>query len=519
MATRDNHRDDDDRDTRRPPSRAARGPGESRASVPDRTGAHERSARDDRDYAPARERQRESARERTPRDTDPRDIGDRDVRASGSRSWRPSSLGISRADFPRQGPTDRWLLAITLLIVGLGLVMVYSSSAIMADDKFHDSWYYFRRQAAFATVGLGLMTLVSYIPYNLYRRITYPLLGATAFLLLLVLIPGLGSTKGGATRWFQLGPVAFQPSELAKLALIFYLAYSLDKKQANIKSFEVGIVPHLLISGVVLSLILLEPDFGTTVTLGIILFIMMFLAGVNLTHLGYLLGAAIPLFFLVMMGAEYRMRRLKTFMDPWQDPSNAGFQLIQSWVALYNGGIFGQGLGAGKQKLFYLPEAHTDFVFSVLGEELGMFGVLATLGLYLAFVLRGIKIARGAADLFGCLLGLGITSWIGLQTLFNIAVVTGLVPTKGLVLPFMSYGGTSLMVALVGVGVLLNISRTHGRVTVLSPAGDDEGSVTSLLSRMPGFSTAGAPVGAAGAGGKGAGGVARATQRPAGGDV
>lgn len=399
-----------------------------------------------------------------------------------------SELRVSRSFLPEQGPVDRWLLGITLLIVGLGLVMVFSSSAIMSEDKFGSTWYYFRKQAAYATIGLGIMTLVSYIPYHFYRRLVYPLLGVTAFLLLLVLIPGIGSTKGGATRWFQLGPLAFQPSEMAKLALIFYLAYSLDKKQANIRSFEIGIVPHLLISGVVLSLILLEPDFGTTVTLGTILFLMMFLAGVNLKHLGYLLGAALPLFFLVMIGAEYRMRRLKTFMNPWEDPSNAGFQLIQSWVAFYNGGVFGQGLGAGKQKLFYLPEAHTDFIFSVLGEELGMMGVLITLGLYLTLVLRGILVAQAAADLFGCLLGLGIISWLGLQTVFNIAVVTGLVPTKGLVLPFMSYGGTSLLVALTGMGILLNISRSRGRLTALEELeANGAGKVRTLFRSVAGF--------------------------------
>lgn len=389
-----------------------------------------------------------------------------------------------------QGAADGWLLAITLLIVGLGLVMVYSSSAIMSADKFGDSWYYFRRQSAFAAVGFMTMAVASYVPYNFYRRIVYPALGLTALLLLFVLIPGLGSTKGGATRWFQIGPVAFQPSELAKLTLILYLAWSLDKKQANIKSFEVGIVPHLAISGGVLALILLEPDFGTTVTLGTILFIMMFLAGVNLKHLGYLLGAAIPAFFVVMIGAEYRMRRLKTFLNPWNDPSKDGFQLIQSWVALYNGGIFGQGLGQGKQKLFYLPEAHTDFVFSVLGEELGLLGVTITLGLYLAFVIRGIRISRQAADLFGCLLGLGITSWIGLQTVFNIAVVTGLVPTKGLVLPFMSYGGTSLIVALAGTGVLLNISRSRGRLASTEPGFGEwqlEETGRKILEAIPGL--------------------------------
>jgi len=408
---------------------------------------------------------------------------------------KSANIAVSRDEAQGGMRVDRVLLAITLMLVGLGLVMVFSASAIMAADKFNDSWYYFRRQSSFALVGLGLMAITSLIPYRMYRTVVYPLLGATALMLLMVLIPGIGSSKGGATRWFQLGPFAFQPSELAKLSLIIYLAYSLDKKQANIKSFSIGILPHLMISGVVLSLILLEPDFGTTVTLGTILFIMMFLAGVNLTHLGYLLGAALPIFYFVMIGAEYRMRRLTTFMNPWDDPANAGFQIIQSWIAFYSGGIFGQGLGGSRQKLFYLPEAHTDFVFSVLGEELGLIGVLVTLGLYLALVLRGIKIARSAADLFGCLLGLGLTSWLGLQTVINIAVVTGLLPTKGLVLPFMSYGGTSLMVAMIGVGVLLNISASRGpigRSGVEERWTGLEGS-RQVLSALPGFSSAAGP--------------------------
>jgi cell division protein FtsW len=400
-------------------------------------------------------------------------------------------LATDRNEPQETGRIDRVLLALTLVLVAIGLVMVFSASAITAGDNFGDPWHYFRRQAAFATVGLGLMAITAHIPYRAYRAIVYPLLGLTALMLLLVLIPGLGSHKGGATRWFQVGPFSFQPSELAKISLIVYLAYSLDKKQANIKSFSIGILPHLVISGVVLALILLEPDFGTTVTLGSILFLMMFLAGVNLTHLGYLLGSALPIFYFVMIGAEYRMRRLTTFLDPWEDPANAGFQIIQSWVALYNGGVLGQGLGAGKQKLFYLPEAHTDFVFSVLGEELGLVGVLAVIGLYVAFVLRGFKVARGAADLFGCLLGLGITSWLGLQTGINIAVVTGLLPTKGLVLPFLSYGGTSLMVAMMAVGILLNISSARSRVTRTEKGGwaELDGS-RQALSPLPGLVSA-----------------------------
>lgn len=403
---------------------------------------------------------------------------------------RTGSVASSRSA-PQAPRFDRALLAITLMLVGLGLVMVFSASAVMADDKLGDAWYYFRRQSAFAVVGCGLMTIAAFVPYRVYRSFVYPLLGGTAILLTLVLVPGISSFHKGATRWFQIGPVAFQPSELAKLALIIYLAYSLDKKQANIKSFSIGILPHLIISGVMLALIMLEPDFGTTATLGTILFLMMFLAGVNLGHLGYLLGAALPAAYFVMIGAEYRMKRLTTFLHPWDDPAKGGFQIIQSWVAFYSGGWLGQGLGGGRQKLFYLPEAHTDFIFSVLGEELGLIGVIITLALYFAFILRGIKIARGAADLFGCLLGLGITSWIGLQTALNIAVVTGLLPTKGLVLPFMSYGGTALMVAMIGAGILLNISASRGRLGHGSESWDRVEGSRQVLTPLPGFSVAG----------------------------
>jgi cell division protein FtsW len=307
----------------------------------------------------------------------------------------------------------------------------------------------------------------------------------------MVLIPGIGGSEGGgATRWFAMGPIRFQPSELAKISLIVYLAYSLDKKQANIKSFSIGILPHLIIAGIVLALIMLEPDFGTTVTLGTILFLMMFLAGVNLKHLLYLLLAAVPLFYSVMIGAEYRVKRLTTFLHPWDDPAASGFQIIQSWIAFHSGGWFGRGLGAGQQKLFYLPEAHTDFVFSVLGEELGLLGVVVTLALFFILIARGIKISRGAPDLFGCLLGLGITSWIGLQSTINFAVVMGLLPTKGLVLPLLSYGGTSLMVTLSAIGILLNIGASRQRFgrQISDPSWQRIEGRQQVLRPLPGFS-------------------------------
>ena len=377
-----------------------------------------------------------------------------------------TSTHIARTEDPAEHPRgiDLALLVTTLLLVGLGVIMVFSASAVLAGDRFGDPWHYLKRQALFALMGIGLMAALAHTPYRLYRSLVYPLLAITGVLLLLVLIPGVGASKGGATRWLAVGPISFQPSELARLSLIFYLAYSLDKKQANIKSFSIGILPHLVIAGFILSLILLEPDFGTTVTLALILFLMMFLAGVRLKHLGALLLAALPVFVFVMVGAAYRLKRLTTFIDPWNDPVDAGFQIIQSWIAFHKGGIFGQGLGSSQQKLFYLPEAHTDFIFSVLGEELGLVGVLVVLGLYLTLVLRGIAIARSAPDLFGCLLGLGLTSWLGIQTVINIGVVLGLLPTKGLVLPFMSSGGTSLVTALAAVGILLNISASRGHL-------------------------------------------------------
>ncbi len=390
----------------------------------------------------------------------------------------------------RRDPYDRVLLAVTAILLALGLIMVFSASAILGGDRFGDPWHYFRRQAISAVVGVGAMAVGARVPYRLYRFLAYPILVGTALLLALVLVPGVaGLTGGGATRWIMLGPIRFQPSELAKISLVIYLAYSLDKKQANIKSFSIGILPHLVITGIVLALIMLEPDYGTTVTLGSILFIMMFLAGVNLKHLGILLGTAVPIFYLLMRTAEYRMRRLTAFLDPWQDPASSGFQIIQSWIAFHSGGWFGQGLGAGQQKLFYLPEAHTDFVFSVLGEELGLVGVLVVLALYLTLILRGIRIARDAADLFGCLLGLGIVSGLGLQTVINVGVVLGVLPTKGLVLPLMSYGGTSLIVTLFGIGVLLNIGATSKRLSrrVSDPSWQRIEGRQQVLRPLPGF--------------------------------
>jgi len=349
-------------------------------------------------------------------------------------------------------------MTCVLGLVGLGIVMVYSAGGVRAADVYGQEHFYLSRQAAFACVGLLAMAIAARIPYQFYRRWTYPILGTVMVMLVLVFIPGVGSTMGGATRWINLHFIYLQPSELAKFALVLYLAYSLAKKQEHIDTFSVGILPHLIVAGLALALILLEPDFGTTAVLASILFAMMFIAGTRILHLSAIFTVALPLAFVVLIGAEYRRRRLLAFLDPWADQADTGFHIIQSWLAFHRGGAFGVGLGAGTQKLFYLPAAHTDFIFSVVGEELGLVGVTLTLAAFAVFIWRGTTLSRRAPDLFGQLLGTGITFIIGLQAVINMMVVTGLLPTKGLTLPFVSYGGSSLVAYLFMVGVLLNIS-------------------------------------------------------------
>ena len=352
---------------------------------------------------------------------------------------------------------DPILLTTVLVLVALGIVMVYSSGAIYAADLYGNETHFLSRQLIFAVLGLGLMLAAAKVRYQIFKRWTYPILGGVLLLLIAVLIPGVGSTMGGATRWLNMGSFYLQPSEMAKFALVLYLAYSLEKKQSQIGTFSIGILPHLIVVGMTLMLILVEPDFGTTAVLAAILFAMMFVAGTRLVHLGGIFAAAMPLAAVALMGAEYRRKRLMAFLDPWADQADSGFQIIQSWLAFHNGGAFGTGLGSGTQKLFYLPAAHTDFIFSVVGEELGFWGVLLSLGLFGVLIYRGTRLAGRAPDLFGRLLGTGITFVIGLQAVINMMVVTGLLPTKGLTLPFVSYGGSSLVAYLFMIGVLLNI--------------------------------------------------------------
>jgi cell division protein FtsW len=356
---------------------------------------------------------------------------------------------------------DAGLLFAVLALVGIGIVMVYSASSAVALKKFGSDAFFLKRQAVFAGLGIMVLVVCSHIPFRLYRSLNYPLLVVSLGLLWAVHIPGWGVSAGGSLRWLRLGPVTFQPAEAARLALIIYLAYSLTKKQDSIRVFSIGFFPHLLILMLFSIPLLLQPDFGSVVIFAALTWLMMFVAGVPLRHLLSVLLLVVPAGGFLMIHAAYRIKRLLSFLDPWQYPAGEGYQIIHSLMAFGTGGWWGTGIGKGYQKLFYLPEPHTDFVFAVIGEELGFWGVLLVLALYGWILWRGFRIACGCTDHFGMLTAMGITFAIGLQVSINMGVCLGLLPTKGLTLPFLSYGGTSLLLNMVGIGILMNIGAHH----------------------------------------------------------
>lgn len=352
---------------------------------------------------------------------------------------------------------DRLLVVSTLLLVAIGVVMVWSTSYIVAMKRYGDEYFFVKKHLTYAMGGLICFIAATRIPYTFYRKMVYPILILAVIFLICIYIPKLGVIAGGARRWVRLGPLAFQPSEPAKLAVIVFLAYSLSAKADKIKSFSIGFLPHILIPGIPIGLILLEPDLGTAITLSSIVVLMLFIAGARFRYLAALGLAAVPFVVLVITKFTYMMNRVLVFLDPWKDPEGKGFQMIQSFLAFGSGGFQGVGLGEGKQKLFYLPEAHTDFILSVIGEELGLIGVGAVAGLYLVFLYCGVNVALKAKDLYAKYLAMGLTMMVVLQAAINMAVVMGMAPPKGLPLPLISYGGTSLMVNLIAVGIILNI--------------------------------------------------------------
>jgi cell division protein FtsW len=343
--------------------------------------------------------------------------------------------------------------------LALGMTMVLSTSYLYSQERYSDGTYFFRKQLVAMGAGAAALVACSMVPSALYRRFAYPLLAVSFIFLIFVLVPGIGVNRGGARRWIMLAGFAFQPSELAKLAMVFYLAHSMAKKEQMIRTFSVGVLPHLLVSGAFAGVLLLEPDFGSALILTMLLYFMLFVGGARVHHLLATLLMALPLLIYVMTQAEYRLRRLLIFLNPWSDASGSGFHVIQSLIAFGSGQIWGRGLGESRQKLFYLPEAHTDFVYSVVGEELGLLGAWAVLALFGIIIMRGLRLTAKIEEPFDHYLAFGLTVLLGVQALIHMGVVMGLMPTKGLVLPFISYGGSAMVINLMAAGILLGLSR------------------------------------------------------------
>ena len=353
---------------------------------------------------------------------------------------------------------DKVLFTATLLLVFASIVMVYSASALVALERYQQPYLFVTRQVMWTVLGLALLALAMRVDYRTYRNDTFvwALLGLVTLMLIAVLFsPPINGTR----RWFGMGGLGVQPSELAKIACVFFTALILERRMHRIDELSYSMLPIGIVAGVLGGLILLEPDFGTAISLLLIVVAMVFAAGLNYRYLVGTVLVALPAIYLVLVSAPYRRRRLLAFWDPWADPLGDGFQIIQSLIAVGTGGVFGRGLMEGVQKLFYLPEPHTDFIFAVIGEELGLIGATGVLACFCLIAWRGLRISLRAQDSFGSFVALGITSMIVVQAFVNMSVVLGLMPTKGISLPLVSAGGSSLLVSLLGTGVLLNISQ------------------------------------------------------------
>jgi cell division protein FtsW len=350
------------------------------------------------------------------------------------------------------------LFTVTVTLVCIGIVMIYSASGVYAAERYRDSFFFLKRHLSFILIGVLMAFLAMSVEYRKLRKLAKPLLALSLFLLVAVLV--FGREVSGAKRWFRFGMLSFQPSELANLAVIIYTADFIARKGDQIKDLLRGFLPPVCVLGICAALILLQPDLGTVVSLGSVVLLMLFIAGVRLTHLAALFLAALPALYLLVFAVPYRRARILAFLNPWADAQGSGFQIIQSQVALGSGGIFGSGLGHSRQKLFYLPAAHTDFIFSIIGEELGLIGTLGVLVLFMLFIQQGLKVVKNAPDRFTYFLGLGLMLMISLKAIINIGVSCGAFPTKGLPLPFISYGGSSFIFDILSVGLLINIART-----------------------------------------------------------
>lgn len=372
---------------------------------------------------------------------------------------------------------ENMVLALCVAILtGVGAVMVYSASSVTAQSAArlgNDAAYFFKRQVLFAAVGVSAALVLARIDYDVYRRRIWPIMGATLALLVLVFVPGIRHTANGASRWLNLRVATFQPSELAKFVLVAYAAYAIDRRGENPRGGWKAFLPMLAVMAVYVAVILKEPDFGMAVVIGGSFVALLFIAGLPWRLLAGLAGAGALGVVALIWSAPYRLARLKAFIDPFSQAQSAGYQVVQSLIAFSNGGLLGTGIGAGKQKLFYLPEMHTDYIFSVIGEELGFAGVVAVGACFITLVWVGFRIGRRARDPFGKYLAMGLSVVVGVQALANMMVGLKMLPPKGMVLPFLSYGGSSLVLHLAAVGVLVNISMKGADALVSEP--DDRG--------------------------------------------
>lgn len=370
-----------------------------------------------------------------------------------------AKVGAAKGE-TRQAPIDLILAVTALVLVGFGLVMVYSASSPIALKKFSDPAHYTLRNSVYALVGIGMLAVASRLTLDQIR--TFGRIGfwVCLGLLLLVLIPGIGLEGGGARRWINLRVATIQPSEPFKVMLVLYVAHLLASDPERVRRIKGGLLPLILVFAVAAAMLMAEPDFGATMMASTVLMGLVFVAGIPWSWIIALLMAAVPAAAAGVMMAPYRLRRVTSFMNPWDDPKDSDFQLVQSLLAFGNGGLKGVGLGEGWQKQFYLPESHTDFILAVIGEELGLFSVLALIALFALIAWRGFAVARASKDRFASLGAAGLTMLICAQALANMGVVMGLLPPKGLTLPFVSYGGTSLIVTMTAVGLLLAFSRT-----------------------------------------------------------
>lgn len=357
-------------------------------------------------------------------------------------------------------PFDFWLFMTVLIMLSLGLIMVFSASAPTAEKEYHDIYAIIKSQLLYAVIGIVVMLLAANYDFRKYGpKTVIGLMGGSLILLFLVLVPGIGREINGSWRWIYIGPLHFQPSELAKLSLILFMAYSLSKRKKPLDSFFSDFVPYLLLIGLTAGLLMLETHLSATIIVCSMVFIIMFAAGAKIRHFLIISLPAVAVFSAVIMFTDYMTSRIRSFIDPWSDLQGEGWQTVQSLYAIGSGGIFGRGLGQSMQKFLYIPEPHNDYIFSIIAEELGYIGVLAVLLLFLIFIWRGIKIAMNAPDVYSSLIATGITALIAVQSLFNVAVVSKVVPPTGVSLPFFSSGGSSLVLFLLEVGILLNISR------------------------------------------------------------